>query len=44
VATCHAMDGHGWTHVMLWVDMGGHRSMLMVMVVGLWCKAALSYG
>jgi hypothetical protein len=26
------MGGHGWAHVMLWVGMGGHRSMLMVMV------------
>jgi len=26
------MGGHGWTHVMLWVGMGGHRSLLMVMV------------
>jgi len=28
VGTCHAMGGHGWT----WVDMGGHRSLLMGMV------------
>jgi hypothetical protein len=26
------MGGHGWAHVMLWVDMRGHKSMLMVMV------------
>jgi hypothetical protein len=26
------MGGHGWAHVMLWVGMGGHRSLLMVMV------------
>jgi hypothetical protein len=32
VGTCHAMGGHGWAHVMLWVGMGGHRPMLMVMV------------
>jgi hypothetical protein len=21
----NSMGGHGWTHVMLWVGMGGHR-------------------
>jgi hypothetical protein len=26
------MGGHGWTHVMLWVGIGGHRSILMGMV------------
>ena len=26
------MSGHGWTHIMLWVGMGGHRSMMMVMI------------
>jgi hypothetical protein len=26
VDTCHAMGEHGWTHVMLWVGMGGHMS------------------
>ena len=26
------MGGHGRAHVMLWVGMGGHRSMLLVMV------------
>jgi hypothetical protein len=26
------MGGHGWAHVMLWVDMGGHGSLMMVMV------------
>ena len=25
----NSMGGHGWTHVMLWVAMGGHRSLLM---------------
>ena len=25
------MSGHGWAHVMLWVGMDGHRSLLMVM-------------
>jgi hypothetical protein len=28
----NSMSGHGWAHVMLWVGMGGHRSLLMVMV------------
>ena len=32
MSTCHAMGGHGRAHVMMWVDMGGHRSVLMVMV------------
>jgi hypothetical protein len=26
------MGGHGCAHVMLWVGMGGHRSLLMGMV------------
>jgi hypothetical protein len=26
------MGEHGWAHVMLWVGMGGHRSLLMIMV------------
>jgi hypothetical protein len=25
-------EGHGWTHVILWVGMGGHKSLLMDMV------------
>jgi TM2 domain-containing membrane protein YozV len=35
VGTYHAMGGHGWAwvaHVMLWVGMGGHMSLLMGMV------------
>jgi hypothetical protein len=28
----NSMGGHGWAHVMLWVGMGGHRWLLMVMV------------
>ena len=32
VDTCPVMGGHRWTHVMLWMGMGGHRSLLMVMV------------
>jgi hypothetical protein len=35
VGTCHAMGGHGWAWVdtfMLWVGMGGHRALQMVMV------------
>ena len=26
------MGGHGWAHAMLWVGVGGHRSLLMGMV------------
>ena len=25
------MGGHGWAHVMLWVGVGGHKSLLMGM-------------
>ena len=40
MGTCHAMvgmGGHGWAHVMLWVGIGGHRSLLMV-VVWVWIQ------
>ena len=37
------MGGHGWAHVMLWVGMGGHRSMLMVMV-WVWYKFEWNVG
>ena len=36
-AICIAWVGHGWTHVMLWVGMGGHRSLLMD-VVWVWVQ------
>ena len=30
---CVGMGGHGYAHVMLWVGMDGHRSLLMDMVL-----------
>ena len=37
IGNLNSMGGHGWPHVMLWVGMGGHRSMSMG-VVWVWVQ------